>query len=64
MKKVNTVKRAVKSAKSPLYIKRSGCRITWGVFFGSKQIEVVGTKREAEATKGRLEKQFPGVKVL
>ena len=64
MKKVNTVRKAIKKAVSPLYIKQSGCRQTWGVFFGKRQIDVSFTKAGAEAMKGRLEKAFPGVQSL
>jgi hypothetical protein len=45
--------------KTGLVVKRSPCRMTWGVFFGKTPLEVVHTQRAAEATLVRLNKKFP-----
>jgi hypothetical protein len=65
MKKTNAVKKAIKQAKKEgLFVQRSACKKTWGVFFGKNRLEVVHSKRAAEATLTRLNKKFPMLGVI
>jgi hypothetical protein len=59
MSKRKAIKKAISNTTKGLLVKRSPCRMTWGVFFGKIPLEVVYTKRAAEQTLARLNKKFP-----
>jgi hypothetical protein len=64
MKKNKTIKKAISNTTKGLFVKRSPCKMTWGVFFGKTPLEIVYSQREAEATLVRLNKKFPMLGVI